>query len=93
MVTISGRAVKDACVPRSPSLDNASPRKKVISLPSAVGKPDLCVHVVERAVSMSVIDRTLDGMHSPYCASGKKQDLLVKSLCELVHKRIGTPRR
>jgi hypothetical protein len=34
-------AVKDARVPRSLSLDNASPGKKVISLPSVVGKPDL----------------------------------------------------
>jgi hypothetical protein len=41
MATLSGRAVKDARVPRSLSLDNASPGKKVISLPSVVGKPDL----------------------------------------------------
>jgi hypothetical protein len=55
MATLSGRAVKDARVPRSLSLDNASPGKKVISLPSVVGKPDLYVHVAERAVSMSIL--------------------------------------
>jgi hypothetical protein len=75
MATLSGRAVKDARVPRSLSLDNASPGKKVISLPSVVGKPDLYVHVAERAISMSVIDRgALDALSTrPYCASAKKQ--------------------
>ena len=44
---------------------------------------------------MSVIDRgALDALCTcPYRTSAKRQDQLVKLLCELVHKRIGTPRR
>jgi hypothetical protein len=82
-------------VPRSPSLDNASSLKNSHQPPFGPRQPDLCVHVAERAVSMSIIDRgALDALCTrPYCASAKKRDLLVKSLCELVHKRIGTPRR
>jgi hypothetical protein len=44
---------------------------------------------------MSVIDRgALDALRYALTAQApKKRDLLVKPLCELVHKRIGTPRR
>jgi hypothetical protein len=82
-------------VPRSPSLDNASSLKNSHQPPFGRRQPDLCVHVAERAVSMSIIDRgALDAPCTrPYCASAKKRDLLLKSLCELVHKRIGAPRR
>jgi hypothetical protein len=80
------------CRARRASITHRRAKKSLASLRSSASQT--CTSTLLNGVSMSVIDRgALDALSTrPYCASAKKQDLLVKSLCELVHKRIGAPK-